>query len=158
MHSPHAGSDLYAMSGVHVSSLLTHPPSHLQRPVQRTPALLHLQFPVHDFRQPYCKRMKHGLLLSLRVVKKGNNPPLPVLCHPQSWKSGMSCWTEVAWLQRVSCNIALRMWWYSAAWVGGKASSDFFLLLKSRSLASLTFTRPQLLLHMTTKSSAVCIC
>jgi len=31
-----------------------------------------------------------SLLLSSRVVQKGNHRPLPSLCQPQSWKSGMS--------------------------------------------------------------------
>ena len=114
------------------------------------PALQHLQFPVHDFAQPHWKRMEQALLLSSRVVQKGNHPPLLSLYHPQSWKSGMSWWTDVAWLQKLACNIALRMCWYRAACIGGKAYSVFFTLAKSRSLASLTLSRPQPLLYMTT--------
>jgi len=51
----------------HISSLLTQPPSHLQRPVQRTPALLHLQFLVHDLTHPHCRRMEQCIVLMLDV-------------------------------------------------------------------------------------------
>ena len=78
--------------------LLTHLPSYLQRTVHRTPARLHLFFPLHVLRQPHCKRMAHATEASLRVVHSGCHV-LPSVCQPQSLKSGISCWTEVAWLQ-----------------------------------------------------------
>ena len=77
-------------------SLLMHPPSHLQRAVHLTPALLHLHLPVHALVQPQCKRMAHATEASLRVVHSGCHILVPSLCQPHSLKSGISCWTEVA--------------------------------------------------------------
>ena len=95
---------------VHVPALLTHPPSHLQRTVQCTVALEHLQFPVQDTSQPQRNRTEQALLLSSRVVQNGSHSPVLVFCQPQSWKSGVSSWTEVACLQKKQvCSSALRM-------------------------------------------------
>jgi len=67
--------------------------------------------------------------------------------------------TDVAWFQMMACNTDLWICWYRAAWVGGKASSVFFPLVKSRSLLSLTLDRPQPLLYITTTNrSRVCMC
>ena len=145
---------------VHVPALLTHPPSHLQRTVQCTVALEHLQFPVQDTSQPQRNRTEQALLLSSRVVQNGSHSPVLVFCQPQSWKSGVSSWTEVACLQKKQvCSSALRMCWYRAACVGGKSSNFFFPLVNSLCLASLTLSSPQLLLYMTTtKRSSLRMC
>ena len=140
---------------VYVPTLLTHPPSHLQRTVQFTDALEHLQFPVHDTSQQQRKRMEQALLLFSRVVQKGIHPPERSLCQPQSWKSGMSWWTDVAWLQKQACKIALRMCWYRAACVGGRSSSFFFPLVNRLCLASLTLSSPQPLLYITTTKRSI---
>jgi hypothetical protein len=49
---------------------------HSRRTVHLTPALLHLQFLVHDFMHPRCSRMEQALLLSSRAVQYGNHLPL----------------------------------------------------------------------------------
>ena len=52
-----------------------HPYSHLHSPVQLTPAVPHLQFPVQDLSQLQCKRMEQALLSSSSVVHYGYQIP-----------------------------------------------------------------------------------
>ena len=54
-----------------MSALFRHPPSQLHSDVQRRPALLHLQLPLHDLVHSQYKRREHALLASARVVQNG---------------------------------------------------------------------------------------
>lgn len=86
--------------------------------------------------------LQTALLLPSKIVQKGNHPQVLSLCHPQLWKSGRS--------------------WHVALFCGFVDTGQIVLvfpLVKLRSLASLTLSRPQSLLYMTTaKCSKVCMC
>lgn len=132
--------------------LLTHPSSHLHKLVQWTPALQHLQFPVHDFIHLHCRRMEQALLLSSRVVQNYTTHH----CCPCATPSHRS-WGCPGGQMLPDSRTVLWLCWYKAVCVHGKACSAFFPLVKS--LTSVTLSRPQPLLHMTTtKHSRVCVC
>lgn len=86
--------------------------------------------------------LRTALLLPSKIVQKGNHPQVLSLCHPQLWKSGRS--------------------WHVALFCGFVDTGQIVLvfpLVKLRSLASLTLSRPQSLLYMTTaKCPKVCMC
>lgn len=75
-----------------------------------------------------------------RVVHRGYHAPMLSLSQPQSQKSGISCWIDVARIQQTLACGSARWSWTSAAWVGGLFSSDLLPVLKRRRLASLTLT------------------
>ena len=94
------------------------------------------------------------------VVYRGCHVLLMSLCQPHSLMFGISCWTEVAWLQyKLACCSARFTCWNSAAWVGGIFSNDLPPVVKRRILASLTRSAPHPFLYIsTTKDSIHCIC
>ena len=74
-------------------SLFVQAPSHAHIDAQWTPALKHLQRPLHDFLQPQWRRMVQA---SARVVQYGSQDLfVESLYHVLT--SGISCLTAVAW-------------------------------------------------------------
>jgi len=133
-----------------ISSLFRQPPLHLHSGVQRRPALLHLQFPLHEFVHPQCERREQALLASTRVVQNGSHCLMCSSCsHHHLSKTGISWW------QVVDC-FQIKLAWSKDLLTHSKSAALEPLPFENRwCLASFKVAEPHVLLYISTANRSI---